>query len=392
MYDLIIIGAGASGLAAAVNAKRKNNELKIAIAEALDRVGKKILATGNGRCNLTNLNAEASCYKNRGFASYALEKYSPEKVIEFFRSMGLLCVSDSEGRVYPMSNTAASVLDCLRFEAVNSGVEFLTQTKISELEKKDSYFLINRKYKAKKVIISAGGKASPSQGSDGSGYQLLKSLGHGITATYPALVQLTVKEKSVKPLKGMRVKCAVTLYENDGIIDSSKGEVLFTDYGLSGIAIMDISRSVCEKECLCVLDMAPALSENELEKFIFERKSVNGSSDYEDILCGLLPRRVAQSVIKRANEPSAERLACIIKNFRFTVNGTRGFNNAQITTGGADVSEFDSHTMESKLISGLYCCGEILDVDSVCGGYNLQWAWASGLLAGESICINIPLA
>lgn len=383
MIDIIIIGGGASGLSAAISAKRTNNKNRVVVIESLDRVGKKILATGNGRCNLTNLNAKSVMYNDVDFTQSILNNYSPEKVIVFFNSIGLMTVSDSEGRVYPMSNTATSVLDCLRFEVENCGVEFVTESHVDSIEKSDNLFIVNEKFKAKKVIIATGGKSSPSQGSDGSGYKLLKSLGHTITDTYPALVQLTVKEKIVKSLKGMRVKCNVTLYDKDYLVDKSSGELLFTDYGLSGIAIMDISRSVKAGEYTCFLDMLPKLTEDEIVDFILSRLRCNNALKFEDILCGLLPRRVSQCVIKRANCETAEVIAKMIKNFKFTVNGTKGFSNSQVTSGGAELKEFDPDSLESLKIKDLYCCGEVLNVDSICGGFNLHWAWASGITAGK---------
>ena len=389
IYDIIIVGAGASGLAAAISAKRVNRKLNIAALDAMPKVGKKILATGNGRCNLSNLNANVDSYTNPEFVSVALSEFPPEKVIEFFRSIGLMCVADGEGRVYPMSNTASSALDALRTEAERLGVELICDSHVDRIEKKNGIFTVGRLV-AKKIIICTGGCASPSQGSDGSGFDLLKSLGHHITAVYPGLVQLTTKENT-KSLKGMRVKANISLRQDSKSIDSAKGEVLFTDYGLSGISIMDISRSVKDGQYTCVIDTLPRCKANEADEFLL---SLNKEMPIENALSGMIPKALGRYILKRCGENSLsslekigkgkiEKIIYTAKNLGFTITGTMGFKNAQISIGGADVKEFDSKTMESKLVKGLFCAGEVLDTDSICGGFNLQWAWASGLLAGR---------
>lgn len=389
IYDIIIVGAGASGLAAAIGAKRVDRKLNIAALDSMPRVGKKILATGNGRCNLSNLNAIAEKYTNPEFVAYALNEFTPEKVMDFFRSIGLLCVTDGEGRAYPMSNTASSVLDALRAEAERLGVEFICENHVDRIEKKNGIFTVGRLV-AKRVIVCTGGCASPSQGSDGSGFDLLKSLGHHITEVYPGLVQLTVKENT-KPLKGIRVKANVALFSGSKQIDAAKGEVLFTDYGLSGISVMDISRSVKSGQYTCFIDALPRCKTDEAESFLC---SLSKNMPVESALSGMIPRSLGRYILKRTginslatlgelNKDKIREIINTAKKLSFTVTGTMGFKNAQISVGGANVKEFNSETMESKLVKGLFCAGEVLDTDSICGGFNLQWAWASGLLAGR---------
>lgn len=389
IYDIIIIGAGASGLAAAISAKQTDRKLNIAALDAMPKVGKKILATGNGRCNLSNLNAAADSYTNPDFVSAALNEFPPERVIEFFRSIGVLCVADGEGRVYPMSNTASSVLDALRSKAERLGVKLICDSHVEKIEKKNGIFTVG-KLVAKKVIICTGGCASASQGSDGSGYGLLKSLGHHITEVYPGLVQLTTKENT-KSLKGVRAKANVSLRQGVKPIDDAKGEVLFTDYGLSGISIMDISRSVKNGQYNCFIDTLPRCETDEAERFLL---SLDKKTPIENALSGMIPKALGRYILKRAGinsltplgELGKKEITEIIKtakNLDFTVTGTMGFKNAQISVGGADVTEFNRKTMESKLVKGLFCAGEVLDTDSICGGFNLQWAWASGLVAGR---------
>ncbi|MBQ5591429.1 MAG: aminoacetone oxidase family FAD-binding enzyme [Clostridia bacterium] len=394
MYDLVIIGAGASGMAAALSAKKENPKAKVLILEALPRVGKKILATGNGRCNLTNFSATPESYGNP-FVASVIKQYPPEKIVSFFSSIGLESVSDSESRVYPMSNMASSVLDCLRFEIERLGIEVLTETKAESVKSVNGIFIINSKMRTKKLIVSAGGKASPSQGSDGSGYELLRSLGHRITPLYAGLVQLTVKE-NLRTLKGIRVKAGVTLKNKSGkALDSSSGEILFADYGLSGIAVMDISRSVKNENCICELNVLPELSAADVYTFIERSKKRNPSQSAEDALTGIIPRMLGHYLIKMVGlsadirlselkEQQIHSLADKLKHLTFNVTGTKGFDNAQITVGGAEVTEFNEATLESRKVRGLYCTGEILDVDAPCGGFNLQWAWASGIAAGTA--------
>ncbi len=394
MYDIAIVGAGASGMAAAISAKKENSKLRIVLIEALPRVGKKILATGNGRCNLTNLNAAPESY-NTDFVSSVLRELPPKKVLEFFSSIGLECLADSESRVYPMSNMASSVLDCLRLEIERLKIDVMTDTKVSSVRKTNGIFILNSDIRAKRVILSTGGKASASQGSDGSGYPLLESLGHRITPLYSGLVQLTVKE-NLRVLKGIRVKAEVLLRTTDSkALSEASGEVLFADYGLSGIAVMDVSRSVRNNRCICTLNVIPELKKDAIEKFIACAKKRNPSECLDDALSGIIPKKLGQYLIKvcgmRADITLAEirnqqinLLASKLKALDFTVTGTRGFDNAQITVGGADTSGFDIKTLESVKVRGLYCTGELLDVDSQCGGFNLQWAWASGITAGRA--------
>ena len=383
-FDILIVGAGASGLAAAISAKRTLPRLRVAMLERLPRVGKKILATGNGRCNLTNLNARSHGYTNREFADSVFEKYDEQRVLQFFKSIGL-----------SMSNTASGVLDCLRFEAERLGVKSICEDKCEGIKKTADGFLINGRYRAREIIICTGGCAAPSQGSDGSGYKLLLSLGHTVTELYPSLVQLTSPDKQLRQLKGMRVHDAVISAAGR----TSRGELLFTDYGLSGIAAMEISADIAKaakrSPVSASLDLIPSMGEREIADFL---SGLGGKC--EDMLIGILPRTVGAAVIKTAGVDSKSdtqllgrnallNLARTAKNFKVTFDGTKGFSNAQVTRGGVNINEFDRETLESKKVPGLFCAGELLDVDGGCGGFNLQWAWASGLLAGESAAKSI---
>ena len=399
MFDIMIIGAGAAGITAAITAKRKNCELNIAMIDSMPRIGKKILATGNGRCNLSNIHSSENVYRNSEFVSYAIKTYDYKSIIAFFNSLGLYTYTDDEGRIYPLSNSAASVLDVMRFECVKLGITIFTDEKVFDILKKDGCFIINGRYRAKKVIISCGGSASPSQGSDGSGFTLLKQTGHNIITPLPTLVQLTSDNKIIKPFKGLRIKGNVRVYVNDEEIQRIYGEVLFTDYGLSGIASMDAQRLLCRylknEKCSVMIDFATFFNEEDLADKISAVIKNNPELKCENILSGFVPKKIGQGLIKclyiknyakaaTLDEITIKRLSHLMKNFKIYVTGSKGFENAQITCGGADVKEFDSETMQSKIIKGLYCAGEILDVDAPCGGFNLQWAFSSGMCAGNS--------
>lgn len=402
-----VIGGCAAGLACAVELAKRNTGLKITVFERNDRVGKKLLATGNGRCNLTNLSIGEENYRNYSFAKYALTKFSPQDNISFFNSIGLYTKADQCGRVYPLSNQASSVLDSLRFAAENLGVRTVTDTLIESIRSSKNKFILNESLSFDFVVIATGGKAAPSQGSDGNGYTLLRSLGHRITKLSPSLVQLETKEREfVKPLKGVRCDADMTLYLDSKFVCRKHGELLFTDYGLSGIVSMEVSAYAspylahCGKNAEVLTDLVPTLDKQELSLYIKKQASIFPNKSVEDILSGFLPKRVGQAVMKTL-DVSLERpvssltpqrldaLANALKNVSFKLSGTKDFTFAQVTAGGAVTNEFDDKTMESRLVKGLYCVGEVLDVDGDCGGFNLNWAWSSGRLAAESIAEKV---
>ncbi len=390
--DILIIGAGASGLTAAIEAARTAPDKSVTVLEHLPKAGKKILATGNGRCNLGNLNAASHRYTNAKFAQPIIEKYGVDSLISFFESMGLFTRADSEGRLYPMSNSAASVLDALRFECEKSGVKIICEEKATQIKKSDGGFNINGNIQAKKVIVATGGKAAPSQGSDGSGYPLLKSLGHTLTQLSPSLVQIKTDTAPIKSLKGVRAKAKLTLSTGG----SNEGEILFTDYGVSGIAAMDLSRFVKQdKKAEISLDLLPDFTQDDAKEIIIRISRHNPAMPAESMLGGIIHKAIGTAAIKASlgfmpktageiKPKQAAVIAATLKDFRLTVTGTKNYNDAQVTRGGADVSEFDNSTMMSRKVKNLFACGEVLDVDGACGGFNLAWAFASGRLAGKS--------
>lgn len=358
----IIIGAGASGLAAAIALKQSAPDEKIIILERLSVPGKKILATGNGRCNLTNTHAE-------GF----------ERTKRFFESIGLMLREEEQGRIYPYSLKAQTVLDTLLEACDRLSIEMITDCEVTEIGKDFTVSSSKGMFTADSVIVAAGGKAQKNLGSNGSGYALLEALGHSVTALSPALVQLTSSSKYPRAIKGTRTRCNIKI-ELDGEIRAEEyGEILFTEYGLSGIAAMDLSHAVSEnsakkrpEKCVAVLDLAPGISEAELKAHIEKFGHLRGvfGSSLSDI------------ILKQA-QGNAEIAAQIAKSWRLIITGTKGFDFAQITSGGIPLSEVND--FESKYVKNLYICGELLDKQFPCGGFNLDFAWTSGIAAAEKI-------
>lgn len=358
----IIIGAGASGLACAIRLKQNNPENEVIILERLNQAGKKILATGNGRCNLSNTNAPG--YK---------------KVLDFFASLGLVTRCDDEGRIYPYSNQAATVVDILINKCNELDAEIITDCTVEKMDKDLTVTTNQGIFMADNIVVACGGKAQKNLGSDGSGYTILKSLGHSITPLSPALVQLTSSSKYPRALKGHRVKCNMSILLDNEIIDSEYGEVLFTDYGLSGIVTMNLSHIAGKnfaqknpKKCHAVLDLIPDMTEDELTAYLNRYKSLNGILGKE--LSDIINKQADGDIIKTAK---------YAKSWKLIITGTKGFDFAQITEGGASLAEFDGY--KSKLVDGLYACGEILDRQFKCGGYNLNHAWLSGIEVADSI-------
>lgn len=398
-----VIGAGASGLMFAAQfsliAKEQGQSVCIDIFEQNERVGKKLLSTGNGRCNLTNLNTDGrfypACY---GFAGYALEKFSPESNIVFFNSIGLYCRSDSEGRVYPMSNNASSVLDALRFACERLGVRFLCSTRCESIKPHCGGFLVNSSF-YNNVVLCCGSRAAVREF---YGYELLRSLGHGVTPVSPSIVKMKTADKRTKQLKGIRAAASITLIKDGKPLASEKGELQFGDGTISGIAAMQLSSFAARhfiksrKPLSVSVDFIPDMQFTALCDALYDICGKNAGLKTENLLSGFMPKKIGEIIIKSmglslsgdiSNIGRAEikKLASKCKGFNFEISGLADFSAAQVTAGGADTSEFDRFTLESKKHKGLYCCGELLDVDGLCGGYNLQWAWSSARLCAYSI-------
>lgn len=399
-----IVGGGASGLMASIAAAQAG--AKVTVLERCDRVGRKLLATGNGRCNLTNLRSENSPYYGRdaGFAKQVISHAPPPAVLKVFEALGLHVREEEEGRVYPRSGQASSVLDVLRLNGERMGVETRCGQAVRALSRDESGFALTlsdgHTLAADRVIVATGGKASPQLGSDGSGYALLASMGHKLTPCYPALVQLRCSHPALRSLKGLRVHAAVALLADDEQVCAQRGEVLFTDYGLSGIAALSLAReagpALAEGRSVHArLTLLEGFDPAALRRMMRDRLKLFAHCPAGQFATGLLARRVGEALCKAADIPldlscghiteaQADALAGLLDDWRFPVTGLQPFDSAQVTAGGIETGGFDPATLESLLIPGLFAAGEVLDVDGDCGGYNLQFAWASGMLAGRA--------
>lgn len=394
-----VIGGGASGMLAALTAAEDPNNT-VLIFERQARVGRKLMATGNGRCNLTNTGASAENFHGNqdGFCRFALEHFPPEKVIEYFKELGLVCVEQYGGRVYPLSDSAGSVLDVLRFALSSSGVEVRAAEPVTSLRSlKTGLFGLTTErgaFCADSVIVACGGKAGGKLGGTGDGYELLRSMGHHCSALYPALVPIRTDSDYPRSLKGIRADAALRLTCDGKVIASGEGELQFTETGISGPAAFDISRSASVFGGTVFIDLLRFLSEEETERLLERRRSLSPELENQNIFAGILQSRLGTVMVKCAGlRPSGiigdltdaqlRELAHAAKSFSLQVKGTDSFETAQVTAGGILTEEFRPDTLESRKVKGLFACGEVLDIDGDCGGYNLQWAWASGRLAGR---------
>ena len=398
MTNIAIIGGGASGMAAAL-AALENPQNHVTIFERQSRLGKKLMATGNGRCNLTNTGTHPSRYHgDRDFAAVALRRFSSAKCLEWFGSLGLLTVTEPSGRVYPASDAAGSVLDVLRFALEARGAEILCSSEVRYAAYTGRGFVLHGadgEYRADKLIIACGGAAGSRIGGGMDGYRLLAAFGHESTELFSALVQLKTDNAWTKSLKGVRCQTAVTLRAGDELLAESRGEVQFTDYGISGPAVFDISRaaSLAPAGAVVHLDLLPELDASDVSDYLQNKAAEYPNLKAENLLTGALHNSLARTLSRRAGlnlearlwavAPEAlENLAALVKDYPLPLQGTLGFDAAQVTAGGVKTEGFDPVTMESRYVPGLYACGEVLDVDGDCGGFNLQWAWASGRAAG----------
>ncbi len=407
--EVVIIGGGASGLVAAIVAARRG--AKVCLLERLSRVGKKILVTGNGRCNITNTQLKANCYHTSSEVypiMGPIERFGYEETKTFFEELGIAFLVEGQ-KVYPCSEQATSVLDVLRMEAERLQVEILTDVKVTDLfYKKDGWQIVGEQgqtYASKKVIVATGGMANASLGCDGTGYNLLKRLGHQITPTFPILVHMLSSSPYCKMMMGTKVKADVKIEVEGKVMREDYGEVLFTEDGLSGPPIFQLSRiasrAKLEKQSAkVVIDLFKDISYDEMVSLLYERIARHPERSIEELFIGLLHKRIIVPVLKAATivqigrpcenleYDEIARIATTLKGFTFPVEGTRGYKYAQVTAGGVKIEEVDLSTMGSLKAKDLYITGEVLDVDGDCGGYNLQWAWSTGFIAGESVSRN----
>ncbi len=394
-----IIGGGASGMAAALSAA-ENKNVQVLLFERQARLGRKLLATGNGRCNLSNLHAAARSYHGDqpDFARFALEAYPVENTLRWFADLGLYTVAEPSGRVYPYSDQANSVVDVLRFALERPNIQVLTGFEVNKIRKQNPGFTVESAEEAvfcHRLIIACGGLAGTKLGGSMSGYQLLQKMGHHVTKLRPTLVQIKSDWPHCASLKGVRANCKAEIFCNDRLHSASCGELQFTEYGLSGPVIFEISRDVCrEKEnWVCKLDLLPDMSAAALLQALKARKATKLPA--EELLTGILHNRLGRIVTRQAGislhapirdleDWELEAVCREAKALGIHLTEPMGMDSAQVTAGGVMTAEFDPKTMESRLVPGLYACGEVLDIDGDCGGYNLQWAWSSGRCAGHA--------
>jgi len=399
---IAVIGGGAAGLIASIVASRAGAE--VTIFEKMNKVGKKILATGNGRCNYTNMNLSAACFhgKNVKQAEKVLQYFDLNRTLSFFEDIGIYPFVDESGKVYPNSLQASSILDVLRYEAQRLNVKEITEFEVKELRKnKDKFSIIglSETYYADKVILCTGGKASPQLGSDGGGYKLAATFGHKLIEPFPALVQLKLNGNFFKRITGIRFEGIVKGITDKKIIREEAGEILFTEYGISGPPILQISRMVLEElnkgeRVYVSVDMFPNLSKNMLCEILSDRFIKMGYKTLEESLVGFINKKLISVILIEAgfdnkeikcgklNKKEIYKIIDILKEWKFEVTGHNTWQQAQVTAGGIELSGVNLETLESNKVKGFYIAGEILDVDGDCGGFNLQWAWSSGYTAG----------
>lgn len=394
--NVAIIGGGASGITCAVELKRKNADIDVTVFEKLPRILKKILVTGNGRCNLTNENSSEKFYRGDSKLLYAIRKFPYESTVEFFNSLGVMTRAEAGGRVYPVSSQASGVVSALLNEAETLGVEILTDTPVTDIKEENRGFVINGRYRADRVVIASGGSAAKSQGTDGDSFKLLKNSGVNITPPRPALTGVIIGGFP-KSLKGIRNRCEIKLLKNGEEIYRETGEIQFNDYGISGIPVMQLSSLIDnERDYSLGLDFLPDFDKKQISSFIEKQINVHPGKSAELLFSGLLPKALGNYLLLEAGIKKDRTLDSftagtfdnsvdILKSKTYGKLSLRDFEYAQVTAGGVGSDEINPETLELRKHTGIYVTGEALNVDGMCGGHNLQFAWATGRLAAESI-------
>lgn len=392
-----IIGAGASGMAAALAAS-ENPNVSVVIMERQNRVGRKLQATGNGRCNLSNMRAKDGGYHGEqpDFVLPAVRAFDPNATLQWFRDLGLYTVVEPSGKVYPYSDQANSVVDILRLNLDRPNITLKLGFEAEKIQKNECGFSVisaDETVSCDKLIIACGGLAGSKLGGTMSGYKLLGKLGHKATRLRPALVQIKTDWGGVASLKGVRANCHIQILKNGKLFSESTGELQLTEQGISGPVVFEISRDVCYGggEWTAKLDFLPDMSAEELDKMLLHRRKSN--LPMEDLLTGILHNRLGRVLCKTAgikgkiyakelSNMEADAVCRVVKSLEIALTEPLGMDSAQVTAGGVLTEQFDAYTMESRIVPDLYACGEVLDIDGDCGGYNLQWAWSSGRMAG----------
>ncbi|MBP1744414.1 MAG: flavoprotein, family [Firmicutes bacterium] len=400
-----MIGGGAAGIAAAIASKDMG--IDAAIIEGSDRIGKKLLSTGNGRCNITNTDINPDRYhsENPSFPENILGRFGYNDTVDFFSLLGLPLTTLDGGKAYPLSLQASSVLDILRLSLEERGLPVYLNSKVKEVKptKKGFRLLTNGGdvFECSRLIICCGGKSFPTSGSDGSGFTLAKQLGHSIVRPIPSLVQLKLRYDHLKAVSGVKFDGYAKVISGEGESRQEYGEILFTDYGISGPPVLQLSRKASyalsrQEAVSIVVDMMPGMTLPALGEFLENHFATFSYRSVMNSLIGIANKKLIPIILREAgirdiHKPCCEltviekkKLYGIMKAWSFEVYDTNSFKNAQVTAGGIDTREVSADTLESKLVPHLYFAGEVLDVDADCGGFNLQWAWASGYIAAMS--------
>ena len=394
---IAIIGGGASGMAAALAAAEDPGN-RVVLLERQARLGRKLQATGNGRCNLSNLHAGQEGYHGDtpGFSRFALTQFPPERTLEWFGALGLYAVAEESGRVYPYSDQANSVVDVLRFALEKPNIRLELGCEVEKIRKTAKGFHLewaDGALDCDRLIVACGGLAGTKLGGSMSGYKLLRSLGHRCTRLRPNLVQVKTAWGGVAALKGVRANCRAEILHEGALVRAGGGELQFTECGLSGPVMFELSRDVCQEKgsWVCRLDFLPDMDEKTLLEELQRRRNTQLTA--AELFTGILHNRLGRVLTQAAGIPLSAPIsslseaqlveaARLAKGLEAPLTEPLGMDSAQVTAGGIVTAEFNEETMESKLCPGLFACGEVLDVDGDCGGYNLQWAWSSGRLAG----------
>ena len=394
---IAIIGGGASGMAAALAAAENENN-QVYLLERQARVGRKLQATGNGRCNLSNIHAVSGGYhgSDPAFVEPAISAFDPQSTLKWFGSLGLFTVTEESGKVYPYSDQSNSVVDVLRLSLIKENIILKTGYEVTKIQRNDQGFLITNGEESiacDKLIVACGGLAGSKLGGTMSGYKLLAKLGHRSTKLRPSLVQIKSSWPELPSLKGVRANCYVQILHNGECYAESTGELQLTEHGISGPVVFEISRDVCAASgrWTAKLDFLPDVAVEALEAELQRRRVTN--LPMEELLTGILHNRLGRVLTKAAgikgkqyvnqiSNAELKEVLAAVKGLEIDLTEPLGMDSAQVTAGGVLTDHFDPVTMESKLVPGLYACGEVLDIDGDCGGYNLQWAWSSGRCAG----------
>ena len=392
IYRVAIVGGGAAGLMSAVELVYGNNSFSgdcIAIVERNDRVGKKLIATGNGQGNLMNEHfSNENYYGQKDFVNAFCKNALDIRLEECLYNIGIPLCTAKDGKKYPLSKQANSVLDIIRCILQEKGVQIFTESRVLSVKKQNQVFELkteNQCLFAQKVIIATGGKCAKQFGTDGSAYALLENFGHSLTKTYPSLVQLKCDLDKIRGLKGLKETARVSAILGGKEVKSAVGDVLFTEYGVSGNAVFQVSGHLTKEDKGQIkIEFLPDLTIEQVEKMLIDREQC-GIFNGENKLVGIINKRIGQAVLKTAKSQSAKDIAKVLKDFRLNVTGNLGFNYAQVTKGGIKTEDFNENTMESKFVKGLYAVGEVLNIDGDCGGYNLTFAFVSGIVASRHL-------